>query len=509
MSSTLELAWFARHEIRLAWRDWLSMMTAGRKRRTRNVAIGLVVFAALMHLPAYAVVGRFADMSSDADQTTLIVVTVSLFLAWALILSQAMESVTRVFYSRADLDLIMSSPVTLANVFSIRMAAIALAVTAMALLLSAPFIDVLALAGGPHWLAAYGVIAAAGISAAAVAIALTVVLFRTIGPRRTRVVAQVLAVIIGAGFVIALQIAAILSTNTLSRFAVLTSDTAAAFAPGPGSVAWWPVRAALGDSVALFGLLSGSLVLLGATMAAFSSRLGDDVVAASMGMASVTARARTIRPFRVGSRPQALRRKELLLLWRDPWLISQTLMQLLYLIPPAVMLWRSFADNSAALVLITPVVVMAAGQLAGGLAWLTISGEDAADLVATAPLRASRVTRAKIEVVLIVIGIAFAPLVLPLAVLSFPQAIVTACGVGIAAASATAIQLWFRVQAKRSQFRRRQTSSRLATFAEAFSSIGWAATAALALAIPVAAVITGLLTLAIMVATWKISPRRD
>ena len=79
-----------------------------------------------------------------------------------------------------------------------------LTVTAMALLLSAPFIDVLAVAGGLRWLAAYGVIAAAGISAAAVAIALTIMLFRTIGPKRTRLVAQVLAVIIGAGFVIAL-----------------------------------------------------------------------------------------------------------------------------------------------------------------------------------------------------------------------------------------------------------------------------------------------------------------
>jgi ABC-2 type transport system permease protein len=151
---------------------------------------------------------------------------------------------------------------------------------------------------------------------------------------------------------------------------------------------------------------------------------------------------------------------------------------------------------------------MAAGQLAGGLAWLTISGEDAADLVATAPLPASRVTRAKIEVVLIVIAVAFAPLILPLALLSLPQAVVTAAGAGIAAISATAIQLWFRVQAKRSQFRRRQTSSRLATFAEAFSSIGWAATAALALAIPIVAVVTGLLTLAIVAATWAISPRR-
>jgi ABC-2 type transport system permease protein len=43
--------------------------------------------------------------------------------------------------------------------------------------------------------------------------------FVLIGPSRTRLVAQILAAIIGAGFVIALQIAAILSYGTLSRFA--------------------------------------------------------------------------------------------------------------------------------------------------------------------------------------------------------------------------------------------------------------------------------------------------
>jgi ABC-2 type transport system permease protein len=204
----------------------------------------------------------------------------------------------------------------------------------------------------------------------------------------------------------------------------------------------------------------------------------------------------------------ALRRKEFVLLRRDPWLMSQTLMQLLYLVPPALLLWRSFADSSLAIVLVTPVIVMAAGQLAGGLAWLTISGEDAADLVATAPLPASRVIRAKIEVVLIAISVIFAPLVAVLLFASPLQAAVTAVGVIIASTSATAIQLWFRVQARRSQFRRRQTSSRLATFAEAFSSIGWAATAALALAVPLAAPVTALVTAGILAATWKISPRQ-
>jgi ABC-2 type transport system permease protein len=506
MSSAADLTWFARHEIRLAWREWLAMMTGARKKRKRAV-IGLLVLAAILHLPAYAVIGRFADLQAPLDKPALIVTTATIFLAWALMLSQAIESVTRVFYARADLDLIMSSPVRLNNIFSVRIASIALSVTAMALLLSSPFVDVLMIGGGIRWLSAFGVVIAIGLSAAAVAIAITVLLFRLIGPSRTRLVAQILAAIIGAGFVIALQVAAILSYGTLSRFAVLTSDAAAAYAPDFDSPLWWPARAAIGDGEMLSLLLAGGLVLLGSVMAVFSPKFAGTVVTAAA-TATTTRRGSRAASFRRGSRQSALRWKEFMLLRRDPWLVSQSLMQLLYLVPPALMLWRSFSDSSAATVLITPVIVMAAGQLAGGLAWLTISGEDAADLVATAPMPPGSVIRAKIEVVMIAIAVIFAPLVAALALASPAQAAVTAIFVVIATVSAAAIQLWFRVQAKRSQFRRRQTSSRLATFAEAFCSIGWAATAALAVTIPVAAVVSGAITVMILAATWKISPRR-
>ena len=188
--SSAELTWFARHEIRLAWREWLAMMTGGRGKRKRAI-IGLIVFAAIMHLPAYAVIGRFADLELPLDKPTLIVMSATIFLAWALMLSQAIESVTRVFYARSDLDLIMSSPARLTNVFSVRIAAIALSVTSMALLLSTPFVDVLVIGGGLRWLSAFGVVAAIGLTAAATAIAITVLLFRLIGPSRTRLVSQI------------------------------------------------------------------------------------------------------------------------------------------------------------------------------------------------------------------------------------------------------------------------------------------------------------------------------
>ena len=316
--------------------------------------------------------------------------------------------------------------------FSVRIAAIALSVIAMALLLSTPFVDVLVIGGGVRWFAAYGVVVAIGLSAAAVAIAVTMLLFRLIGPSRTRLVAQILAAIIGAGFVIALQIAAILSYGTLSRFAVLTSDAAAAFAPDVDSIVWWPARAVLGDGEALLLLLGGGLMLLGA-------RDGD-----------LLRPIRRHRRARIGQRPaepvrapgQGVPRRLAAAGAAAQGICSVAPRSLADVADPDAAVIPGAAGGDAvaqlfrrrlAIVLVTPVIVMAAGQLAGGLAWLTISGEDAADLVATAPLKPSRVIRAKIEVVLITIAVIFAPLVAALLFASPLQAAVTALGIMIAA----------------------------------------------------------------------------
>jgi ABC-2 type transport system permease protein len=158
---------------------------------------------------------------------------------------------------------------------------------------------------------------------------------------------------------------------------------------------------------------------------------------------------------------------------------------------------------------LVPVLVMAAGQLAGGLSWLAISGEDAPDLVATAPVPAGQIVRAKIEAVMGGIAIVFLPFIAALAWLSPFHAVVAGIGIIVAAASATQIQLWFRAQAKRSQFRRRQVSSRMATFAEAFSSITWAGTAALAAVGAWLALISGVIAVALLLGARLISPRQN
>ena len=110
--------WFARHESRLAWRDWLSMITAGRRERLRRVVIAILVFATFMHFVAYWMVGRYAD--AVVDKSMLVTITGSILLSWLLMVSQAMESMTRAFYSRSDLDLILASPAVAEKIFAVR-----------------------------------------------------------------------------------------------------------------------------------------------------------------------------------------------------------------------------------------------------------------------------------------------------------------------------------------------------------------------------------------------------
>ena len=114
--------------------------------------------------------------------------------------------------------------------------------------------------------------------------------------------------------------------------------------------------------------------------------------------------------------------------------------------------------------------------------------------------------RAKTEAVMGVIAVVFGPFNIALAVAAPICALVTALGGATAAASATSIQFWFRVQAKRSHFRRRQTSSRIATFAEALSSCSWAGAGALAAASTCLAVIPGFIAFAIVGGVWLVSP---
>jgi ABC-2 type transport system permease protein len=84
---------------------------------------------------------------------------------------------------------------------------------------------------------------------------------------------------------------------------------------------------------------------------------------------------------------------------------------------------------------------------------------------------------------------------------------IAAAGIAIAVVAATMIQLWFRAQAKRSHFRRRHTSSRVATFAEAFSSISWAGAAALVASGSILALLPAIIGVLVLAVARALRPR--
>ena len=476
MSQPDTLVWLASHELRLGWRDWIAMMTAGRRNRARNLAIALIIFAGFMHLLAYSMVGRYAGARIGPDKATLIVVTGIMLLSWSLLLSQAIELVTRVFYSRSDLDLILTSPVSPQKIFSVRIGRIAVEVALFAMLAGDAFHQ---RAGGSRrrslalrlWRGRRHGRGGDGFCRGA---------HRGAVPHHRRQAHAAHRADRGGGDRRGLRYWAAdrgdLSYGSLS-LAPLQSAWLIAHVPHIDSPVWWPARAMLGEPTELMLVLAISITLLGAVMLIFAARFGDHVVAAAGVSQAVVRQRRWSKAFRRHSASRMLRQKEWILLARDPWLMSQTLMQILYLLPPALFLWHSFHSRTDdAYILLVPMMVMAAGHLGGNLAWLSISGEDAPDLVATAPISAQRIIWAKIEAVMGAVAFIFAPLVVALAFASVRPALVAGVGVLIAAASAMLIQLCFRTQARRSQFRHRHvSSSRIATFAEAVTSIAWAA----------------------------------
>lgn len=499
--------WLARHEGRLAWRDLRYLMTGGGRWRLRSIAFVFVLLAIGLHLVAWGVVARHAGMTLDAGTAGFTSITGSLLLSFFLLLSQALEQVTRLFYGRGDLDLFRSSPASLRRLFVIRVLAIAVSTTVMALVIAVPAINVLAFFGGLRWFAGFGVAAAAAIATAGLALILASILFDTLGPKRTRFASQVASALVGSAFIIGVQAVAILSIGTLSPQAFFDSALVLSHVPAADSLLWIPARAVLGNGGDLAVTIMVAAAILVVPMILLSGRLGSYAIATASASHGGNRRSWSASVFRTASPRQLMQRKEWVLLFRDPWLASQTLMQLLYLIPAGLLLWRFYGDSRGALIVLAPVLTMAAGQLGGGLAWLAVSGEDAPDLIASAPLSPMQNLSAKVEAVLIAVFAVFVPFLLGVVFHSWRIALIIAASIGLAALSSTLIQIWFRSQVRRRYFRRRQTSSRIATFAEAFSSVAWASAAAVAANQSWLAIFPAIVALLVLAGTWHIRPR--
>ena len=159
--------------------------------------------------------------------------------------------------------------------------------------------------------------------------------------------------------------------------------------------------------------------------------------------------------------------KELRLIARDPALIAQVLLRVLYFIPLGFLILRQAGQGqSIALPASAAALSIIAGQIAGSLAWITISAEDAPDLLSCAPTPTRILRQAKLAAAVLPVAALVMLVVAPLAFIAPLVALAAGAGSAASIAMAAMLNVWWQRPGKRSDFRRRRHSSWMVTMAE-------------------------------------------
>jgi ABC-2 type transport system permease protein len=449
--------WLLRHELRLLWRG-----TGGG--RSWLLTGGFVILWALMHAAGWSVMRDFSAATPERPAFAAFG-----FLAWfalLLVVSAAFGIAVRVLFERGDLDLLLASPISPHRVFAVRALAIAAGSTALVAFLWLPFAHGGAARGEWRLLAAYPLLFAAGLGAAGLSLFATLALVRAFGARRARTLAQVLGAVAGAALFLASQAPNLLPGRVAETFYGLFRGKG-----GPGewdALLTLPLRALFGDP----GALAIAIVTGGAAFVLAVRWTGR---ACSDGMlepepASRAARATMRAPAFGAGLAQVVVAKELRLIARDPKLISQTLLQVLYLAPIfAIALKRGSLPE-----VLAPTVILLCANLAGNLAWITVSAEEAPDLVGSAPVAAGRVRWLKVAAALSPVLVLAMPFVAWYAAQSALGAVAFGACLACALWSACIVQVWGGRPAGTRDLKRRQKGNVLLGLVEFASSMGWA-----------------------------------
>ena len=396
-----------RHELRLTFRDFgrgsakrrasKSGAKAGRPRPVGWLIFGGVIAFVVLHAAgamSLVMPHRWID-----SQPARIAATAFAVFVFTLMLSMAMTRVVSAFHERRDLDLLLSAPIAPALVLTIRALGIVAAISLMFAIFVYPIADV-GVVSGRWWMARlYVFVPLMAALATGLALVLTGALVKLIGVRRARVGLQIFSALVGASFFLVSQAQQMLPKDLASRATRRLMDVARRDDPLSPFVAL--SRLAGGDVLvwlvfvtAALGLFAGAVWLVRNRFLEVAQRPEAESRVATVSHAAVT--RRFARGFVQGAFG-ALLRKEWRLILRAPQLLSQVLLQLLYLTPLMLAafgrhgLGAAWTDAAFA-----AGIVGITGTLATSLAWLAVSAEDAPDLLAGSPKGPALVLWAKL-----------------------------------------------------------------------------------------------------------------
>ena len=147
------------------------------------------------------------------------------------------------------------------------------------------------------------------------------------------------------------------------------------------------------------------------------------------------------------------------------------------------------------------------GLLTSSLAWLTICGEDAPELITTAPVSADLLLRAKLAAACLPALVLVVPALLAIARLDMRAALLAAALCPVAAFGAGIQQHWAGQPKPRRSFRFRQKGSILLAISEYAMAGFWAAAVSLAVNGSAWAPVAGSVAVLILVASWLVRQR--
>lgn len=475
--------WLVVHDLRLNWRRFVDMLGRATPGQALLFAtVGGIVLHALAW-PAVPYLAPHVDAAQTAGESRLLIAGLLIAVAsW--MTAQGLFASTRALYDRGDLDLLLGAPISPRRVLAAKATAIALSSLGSVAMLALPVANVGALRYGPHWLAVYPTLAGIALLATAIALALAIWLFHLFGPRKARLYAQLTGAVIGGAFVLVAQIIAMLpepmrravSQALMPVDAGSVADTEASLW---SQVIGLPVDAVLGDRLAMLVVLACGVTAFVMAAALLGARFAEASLeaAGAPGGGSGNTGQRLVRFH--ASAGSALRRKEWRLLLRDPSLFAQLGLQIVYTIPLAVVLVRSGSLPIG--LALTPAIVVITAQVAASLAWIAVSGEDAPELIASAPVAPSAVDRAKLSAIALpVIAVSAVP-VAGLALVAPGAALVALLFAGGASISTALLNLWHPMPGNRRGMLRRHAQSKLVGLIEHVLAILWAIAAVLAL----------------------------
>jgi ABC-2 type transport system permease protein len=461
------LWWLLRHEMRLGWRH-----IGGKRLWFIGIAGGLLWVG--VHLAAWALL-RNAEFIRDGQHSLkpLMLMGGIFWLFVSILISQTMAHAVVALFDRGDFDLLLSSPFSSRAIFTVRGLGIAISAAGLPAYLLLPVAHVGLFTGHPGLLAMYPVVAAVGLGCAAVGIMTTITLVRLLGTQRAKIAAQVLGAIVGAGFFLLSQTQAFLPKEMKKSFAAwLARESSPGGWLGAESPLWWPAQAMQGEWLPLVAVMAigagGFWLVTGLTHKRFVTGTQESTGSRRTRLARNTGPTR----FRHGL-TRILIFKEWKLIARDPYIISQTLLQLLYLIP---MIFIGITSESRAWLIVPGLVVMTA-ILAGNLAWLTIAAEDAPELVGTAPVPLGRVRWIKAAAAVLPVLALLVPLALWWLLRDpYLALVLVVCCLG-GTASAALCHIWNPRQGKRTDLKKRYQENKLVNILETLGSMGWAGVA--------------------------------